>query len=167
MVLIGVLIFETLALGWLSGQRTVLLIPQHLASANGEIAVNLAEPFSPDYITGVARGDISALLNWTPDSIEAQYGLFIGRLTPQLHSVEKENLLNEAKQHKEEGLTQSFYVTKTFVKGSTVELDGILVRAASGREVFRAPATYEISYTNAGNGMLLISGVTQPGTGAK
>lgn len=162
LVLIGVLIFETVALGWLAGQRSVILMPMSLPAAKAPIELNLGEPFSPDYLTAVAKGDAYALLNWTPDSIETQYATFLARLTPGLSALQKTSLIEESKNHKEEGLTQSFYVTKSSVKGPKVYLEGILVRSAGGREVYRNPVAYEFSYTNAGNGMLLVSGVGQP-----
>lgn len=165
LVLMGILIFETVALGWMSSQRTVILIPQSLSNAKAPVTLSLGEPFSPDYLTGVAKGDLYALLNWTPDSIDQQYGLFVARLAPALLDSQREVLLNEAKQHREEGLTQSFYVTRSFVKGASVALHGILVRSAGGREVFRGPAAYELTYLNAGNGLLLVAGVAQPQAG--
>lgn len=162
MVLLGVMIFETISLMWLAGQRTVILVPQHLSNAKAPVTLSLGEPFSPDYLTAVAKGDLYPLLNWTPENIDAQYGLFLGRLTPQLHDVQRESMLLEAKTHREEALTQSFYVTRTFVKGATVSVYGVLVRATGGREIYRGQAVYELTYTNAGNAMLLLASVTQP-----
>lgn len=162
LVLLGVVIFETLFIAWLASQRTVILIPQHLPNLKSPVTLQLGEPFSPDYLTAVARGDAFALLNWTPENIETQYGLFLSRLTPGLHDAQRESLLNEVKTHKDEGLTQSFYVTRSFVKGANVTVSGVLVRASGGKEIFRGPAIYEFAYTNAGNSLLLISGVTQP-----
>lgn len=161
MVLMGILVFETFALGWLASQRTVLLIPQNLG-AKSAITLNLGEPFSPDYLTSVAQGDIYFLLNWTPDNIEKQYSKFLTRLTPELYTVQKESLMAEAEQHREEDLTQSYHVTRSFVRGATVELSGVLVRSVGGREVFRGPASYEINYVDGGSSMLLVAGVTQP-----
>ena len=161
MVLMGILVFETFALGWLASRRTVLLIPQNLG-AKSAITLNLGEPFSPDYLTSVAQGDIYFLLNWTPDNIEKQYSKFLTRLTPELYTVQKESLMAEAEQHREEDLTQSYHVTRSFVRGATVELSGVLVRSVGGREVFRGPASYEINYVDGGSSMLLVAGVTQP-----
>lgn len=162
MVLLGVMIFETISLMWLAGQRTVILIPQHLSNAKGPVSLSLGAPFSPDYLTAVAKGDLYPLLNWTPENIDTQYGLFLGRLTPALHDVQRESMLVEAKQHREEALTQSFYITRTYVKDATVSVYGVLVRASGGREVYRGQAAYELTYTNAGNSLLLLSSVTQP-----
>jgi hypothetical protein len=162
MVLIGILIFETLTLCWVASHQTALLIPQQLPRDKGAIKVDLGSPFSPDYLTAVAKGDAYSLLNWTPDSIDAQYGLFISRLTPALYDTQREQLLAEAKAHNEEGLTQSFYVTRSFVKENEVTLRGILVRSTGGREVYRGPAAYALSYADGGGGVLLVSGVRQP-----
>ena len=162
LVLLGSLIIESAALGWLSGQRTVNLIPQGLAEAKAPVALSLGEPFSPDYLTSVARGDLFALLNWTPDNIDTQYGQFLSRLTPGLHDAQREVLLAESKQHHDDDLTQSFYNTRTTVKGATVTLSGILVRSSGGREIFRGPAAYILDYVNAGNSFLWVDGVSQP-----
>lgn len=162
MVLIGVLLFETIALAWMASSRTVLLIPQGLSNAKAPVELSLGEPFSPDYLTQVAKGDLFALLNWTPENIDSQYGLFVSRLSPAMHNAQREILLGEAKQHKEEGLTQSFHVTRNFVKGASVTLHGVLVRHVGGKEIFRGPAVYQVTYANAGNGLLLVAGVAQP-----
>lgn len=161
MVLIGILIFETIAVLWLATHQTALLIPQHMAHEKGVIKVDLGSPFNPDYLTSLAKGDVYPLLNWTPGNIDEQYGAFLGRLTPALHEAQKEVLLTELKEHKDEALTQSFYITRTFVSGNEVTLRGILVRATGGREIFRGPAAYVLAYTDNG-GMPLVSGVHQP-----
>lgn len=162
MVLIGILIFETIAVIWLATHQTALLIPQHMAHEKGVIKVDLGSPFNPDYLTSIAKGDVYPLLNWTPGNIDEQYGAFLGRLTPALYDAQKEVLLGEAKEHKDDALTQSFYITRTFVSGNEVTLRGILVRATGGREVFRGPAAYLLTYADAGGGMPVISGVRQP-----
>jgi len=162
MVLIGILIFETITLLWLASHQTALLIPQHLPRDKGAIKVDLGSPFSPDYLTGVAKGDAYPLLNWTPDNIDAQYGMFMSRLTPALYDVQREVLLAEVKAHSTEGLTQSFYVTRSYVAGNEVTLRGILVRSTGGREVYRGPAAYTFAYADAGNGVLQVAGVRQP-----
>lgn len=162
MVLIGILIFETISLLWLASHQTAILIPQHMARDKGVIKVDLGAPFNADYLTSVAKGDVYPLLNWTPDSIDTQYGLFMSRLSPALYDAQREVLMAEMKEHKDEGLTQSFYVTRTFVKGADVTLRGILVRSAGGREIFRGPAAYELNYSDAGGGVPVVSGVRQP-----
>jgi hypothetical protein len=162
MVLIGILIFETLTLCWVASHQTALLIPQQLPRDKGAIKVDLGSPFTPDYLTAVAKGDAYSLLNWTPDSIDAQYGLFISRLTPALYDTQREQLLAESKAHSDDGLTQSFYVTRSFVKDNEVTLRGILVRSTGGREIFRGPAAYALTYSDGGGGVLLVSGVSQP-----
>lgn len=162
LVLLGVFLFETCALIWIASQRTVLLIPQGLANSKSQIELNLGEPYSPDYLTSVAKGDAYSLLNWTPDSIDSQYGAFIARLTPELQTAQRTSLLADVKRHREDELTQSFYVTRSFVKGSEVTLHGVLVRSAAGREVYRGNAVYAFDYVNAGNGLLQVKAVSQP-----
>lgn len=165
LVLLGVLIVESGALMWLASQRTVLLIPQGLANGKNQVELNLGEPYSPDYLTSVAKGDAYSLLNWTPDSIDSQYGAFIARLTPELQTAQRAALLADVKRHREDELTQSFYVTRSFVKHTEVTLHGILVRSAGGREVYRGNAVYTFDYVNAGNGLLQVKAVSQPSSG--
>lgn len=159
----GALILSFIGLVWLANNQTVILIPQNFAAtAKGPVNLNLGEPFSPDYLSALAKGDITLLLNWTPENIDTQYGAFISRLTPAIHDAQREILLAEAKQHTNEGLTQSFYSTRTFAKGSEVTLHGILVRATGGKEIYRGPAVFAIDYANVGGGYLNVNGVRQP-----
>jgi len=162
-VLIGILLFGSVEFVRLANERTVLLIPQGMSQVKQPVTLNLGEPFSPDYLTNVAKGDAHFLLDWTPENIETQYALFVGRLTPELYKLKNEELLAESKRNREEGLTQSFYVIRNAVQGPVVTLSGTLVRSSGGREVYRGPATYIFNYTSVGNGMLQLSGVSQPG----
>lgn len=162
LVLISVLIFETCALVWLANTRSVILIPQGLANSRSQVELNLGEPYSPDYLSNVAKGDAYSLLNWTPTNIDSQYGAFIARLTPELQAAQRTTLLADVKRHSEDELTQSFYVTRTYVKDASVTLHGVLVRSSAGKEVYRGNAVYTFEYVNAGNGLLLVKAVSQP-----
>jgi hypothetical protein len=162
LVLVLCLVFQTYMVVYLAGHQKVLLVPQNLASLTKSVQVNLGLPYAADYLTQVAKGDASALLNWTPANLDTQYGLFIARLTPALATAQKEKLLAEQLRYQQDGVTQSFYVTQSYVKGSEVSLYGVLVRAQAGREVFRGKAAYAFTYVDAGNGMLLVDGVRQP-----
>lgn len=161
--LMGLLACSFIGNIWQANTRTVVLVPQHLAAtAKGPVNLNLGEPFSPDYLTSVAKGDIYPLLNWTPENIDTQYGAFIARLSPAVHDEQREVLIAESKKHLEEGLSQSFYITRSFVKGAEVTVHGILVRATGGKEIYRGAAAFTLGYENAGGGLLLVSGVRQP-----
>lgn len=162
LIMLGVFLAQSAMMLHMASQRTVLLIPQGLPASKSGITLNLGEPFTPDYLTALAKGDAYSLLSWTPENIEAQYGLFLSRLTSSQYDSKKGDLLTEAKAHKDEGLTQSFYGSRSFVNGSDVTLYGILIRSMGGKEVFRGPAAYTFSYTAAGNGVLSIASVHQP-----
>jgi hypothetical protein len=154
--------FVTIQLVRLADHQNALLIPQGLALSQKPVMVNLGEPYSPDYISKVAEGDAHFLLDWTPDNVEEQYGVFASRLTPELYSKKSPALRAEAAQDKTEGLSQSFYRTRSQVKDNEVTLNGILVRNLAGKEIFRGPATYIFDYDSADNGLLQVSGVSQP-----
>lgn len=161
LLLMGVLAMETAVLLWMAGQRTVLLVPQ-MAQLKEPVKLNIGAPFTPAYLTEIARGDAFTLLSWTPDNIEQQYSAILARMSPSLHAAQKESLLQEAKAHRSDGLTQSFHPTRQQVSGAQVTLSGILIRAVAGREVFRGPATYIFTYENGGGGYLQLAGVSQP-----
>lgn len=161
-VLSAVLAYGTFQYTYLATHQSIVLVPQGLALNKTKVKVDLGEPYSPDYISRVAEQDAHFLLDWTPENVEQQYGLFVGRLTPSIHDQQNESLMAEAAQHKQEGMTQSFYRSRTGVKGSTVTLSGTLVRAIGGREVFRGAATYMFDYSSDGTNGVQVSGVTQP-----
>jgi hypothetical protein len=161
-VLCGVLMFGAVQFVRLANSQNVLLVPQGLALGSKAVMVNLGEPFSPDYVAKVAEMDAHFLLDWSPENVEEQYGVFASRLSPDAYAKKAPALLDEAKQNKADGISQSFYRTRESISGATVTLYGVLVRNAGGKEVFRGPATYLFDYTNAGNGLLNVAGVSQP-----
>lgn len=161
--LMGIVAFSVFGNIWQASTRTIVLMPQHLATtAKGPVNLAINEPFSPDYLTSIGKGDLYPLLNWTPENIDTQYGAFIARLAPSIHDDQREILLAEAKKHHDEGLTQSFYITRTFVKGTEVTMHGVLVRVSGGKEIYRGPAVFALDYENAGGGLLQVAGVRQP-----
>lgn len=161
-VLAGVLMFGSVQFVRLANNQNVLLVPQGLALGSKAVMVNLGEPFSPDYVAKVAEMDAHFLLDWSPENVEEQYGVFASRLSPDIYAKKAPALLDEAKQNKADGVSQSFYRTRESISAHTVTLYGVLVRSAGGKEVFRGPATYLLEYTNAGNGLLNVAGVSQP-----
>lgn len=162
LLLMGMLICAVSLILYMANNQKVLLIPQNLgATAKAPFTLNLGDPFSPDYLTSIAKGDIYPLLNWTGDNIDTQYGAFLKRLSPAVHSAQKEQLINEMNKHLEDGVSQSFYITRSYVKGSEVTFHGIMVRMVAGKEVFRGPAVYALDYIDA-SGQLMVNGVRQP-----
>jgi len=162
LVLAVAFLYSVAQLVSLAKHQNVLLVPPGLAASKKAVMVNLGDPFSPDYVSGVAEGDAHFLLDWTPENVEQQYGVFASRLSPDAYAAKQPALMAEAKQNKQDGVTQSFHRTRTSVKGGTVTLSGILVRNAGGKEVFRGPAAYFFEYTNSGSGVLEVASVSQP-----
>jgi hypothetical protein len=161
-VLSGLLAFGSVQFVRLANEQNVLLVPQGLALGSKAVMVNLGEPFSPDYVAKVAEMDAHFLLDWSPENVEQQYGVFASRLTPDMYAKKAPALLDEAKQNRADGVSQSFYRSRESISGHTVTLYGVLVRNQGGKEVFRGPATYLFDYSNAGNGLLNVAGVSQP-----
>lgn len=162
LALIVVLLMQGVMMINLANQRSVILVPQGLPGGKEGVTLQLSDPFTPEYLTALAKGDAYSLLSWTPENIEDQYGIFLGRLSPALYTERQQGLLTESKAHKDERLTQSFYTSRTFVSGQSVTLHGILVRSMGGKEVFRGQAAYTFSYVKGGNGALVLAGVHQP-----
>lgn len=130
----------------------VVLVPYELATSgermkvttNGEI-----KGTSSEYLANVALGDLSLILNYTPDNVITQHKRFLNRVTDELYAQQRETLLGLAAELKKQGITQSFYPSEVRVtpEGTRVLIVGTQVRYMAGKEMQRVQLRYQISYT--------------------
>lgn len=120
--------------------------------------------FSADYLQLVATADLNLVLNWTPKTIEAQYGRFFSRMTPELYKTQNIQLMEEMQKFASGSTTQSFYPGSVRLHEQTLalEVSGVLVRWVGEKEVFRQNVTYTISYKESG-GMLYVDNLAIKG----
>jgi type IV conjugative transfer system protein TraE len=129
----------------------VVLVPHDLASAGTRMKVETNGELrgtSQEYLANAALGDVSLILNFTPDNVQTQYKRFLNRLTEALYGEQKETMLGQAEQLRKDGITQSFNPTdvKVSTAGDRVDVSGTQIRYRAGTELQRANVTYSISY---------------------
>lgn len=134
-----------------SRNAPVVLVPYNFASDKGTITVKpngVAGETSPEYLAQTALGDLSTVLNWTPEDVEIQHQRFLNRMTPELYAEQNVKLMQEATDFKTNTTTESFYPVGTRVDGphNQVIVDGTLVRWTGEKETLRLKVTYTITY---------------------
>lgn len=129
----------------------VVLVPYELATASERMTVTTngeIKGTSHEYLANIALGDLSLILNFSPDNVVTQHKRFLNRLTEDLYALQKETLLGLADDLKRKGITQSFYPQEVRVtpEGTRVVITGTQIRYMAGKEMQRAPLTYIVSY---------------------
>lgn len=144
--------FLASALVWESHNATVVLVPAGFAESQGKITVepNSHAGVSPDYLSQVALGDLSLILDWQPLNVAKQYQRFLNRTTTELYARENVRLLAEADQHQKDSESQSFYPAdvQVNVKQAQAIITGTLVRWVGDKEVTRTQIKYAVTYSS-------------------
>lgn len=130
---------------------SVILLPYELATLGQEMKLPLSGELrgtSAEYVANIALGDLSLILNFTPDNVITQHQRFLNRLTTSLHGTQREPLLAQADEMKRRNVTQAFFPTDVRVSpdSTTAQVRGTQIRYAGGRETMRQNITYVISY---------------------
>lgn len=147
-LVVGVL---SIALVMQSQATPMILVPANFASSDGPIKIQPTKDYSessPDYLAQTALGDLALVLNFTPEDVEVQTQRFLNRMTPELYADQNVTMVTQALEFKSNSTTQSFYpsTTKVGSKGSTVVVDGTLVRWTGEKESIRAKVVYTVTY---------------------
>lgn len=150
-VLTGLVVVLTYALVHSARNTPVVLVPYELASSGERMTVTTNGEIrgtSNEYVANIAMGDLSLILNFTPDNVLTQHKRFLNRVTEELYAQQKETLLGLAEELKKKGVTQSFYPTEVRVAsdGARVVVRGTQIRYLAGKELQRVTMTYVISY---------------------
>lgn len=129
----------------------VVLVPQDFSSESGRMTVTTngsIKGSSAEYVANVALGDLSLILNYTPDNVINQHRRFLNRVTEALYAQQKDALVASADVLRKDGITQSFNPTdvRVSVNGDQVTVTGTQIRYRAGTELQRATVTYIISY---------------------
>lgn len=142
-----------LAFALISATRNtpVVLVPYSLASNTGKMTVTTSGGLrgtSVDYVANVALGDLSLILDFTPDNVQEQYERFLNRVTESLYGSQKDALMAQATDNKGKGITQAFYPSSVRVTpdGTKAYVAGVQIRWVAGREIQRVKLTYVITY---------------------
>ncbi|MGC8519383.1 MAG: TraE/TraK family type IV conjugative transfer system protein [Steroidobacteraceae bacterium] len=142
-----------IALVWSAADRPVVLVPVGFAESHGRVTVAPSTGrASPGYLSQIALGDLSLVLDWEPDDVVTQYRRFLNRLTDSEYAAESVTLMSQAHHDQTEDISQSFYPTRVFVNvGKTsVKVYGVLSRWDGNKRVLHSPIEYEVRYSNEG-----------------
>lgn len=129
----------------------MVLVPHDLATFDKSMKVPLNGQLrgtSHEYLSNVALGDLSLILNFTPDDVVMQHRRFLNRLTEELHGQQREVLLAQAEDFRKRAVTQSFFPLNVKVSSDfkRVEISGTQLRWVGGKESVRAAVKYTITY---------------------
>jgi type IV conjugative transfer system protein TraE len=129
----------------------VVLVPESLATSSDRMTVTTngeIKGTSNEYVANVAMGDLSLILNFTPENVVTQHKRFLNRVTDDLYVQQKEKLLAQAAQLKSDNITQSFFPSEVRVtpEGNSAVIEGTQIRYVGGKEMQRVSLTYVISY---------------------
>jgi type IV conjugative transfer system protein TraE len=129
----------------------VVLVPESLATSSDRMTVTTngeIKGTSNEYVANVAMGDLSLILNFTPENVVTQHKRFLNRVTDDLYVQQKETLLAQATQLKSDNITQSFFPSEVRVtpEGNSAVIQGTQIRYVGGKEMQRVSLTYVISY---------------------
>jgi hypothetical protein len=134
-----------------ANSRTTVLIPANVAVLDGPVKVSPSGAFgntSPNYLSQIALGDLSLILDWQPSNVQLQYERFLNRCTPSLYARENVRLLAKAAKHQAGGESQSFYpdITQVNLKTGQVIVDGYLVRWTGGKQLVKVRQRFIVTY---------------------
>lgn len=129
----------------------VVLVPEAVATSGERMTVTTNGEIrgtSSEYVANTAMGDLSLILNFTPENVVTQHKRFLNRVTDDLYVQQKESLLAQAEQLKKDNITQSFYPSEVRVapEGNRAVIRGTQIRYVAGKEMQRVSLTYVISY---------------------
>lgn len=147
----AVVVILAYALVYSARNTPVVLVPYDLATSSERVTVTTNGEIrgtSNEYVANVALGDLSLILNYTPENVVTQHKRFLNRLTEDLYAEQKENLLGLADDLKRKDITQSFFPSEVKVspEGNKVVVSGTQVRFLAGKELQRVKLTYVIAY---------------------
>lgn len=141
----------------LSHRQQTILVPYGTMSANTSVKVTGESSKDADYLSLIARADISSFLDWQPATINRQMNQFEARLTPEAYARYNIQLTNDAKTYIDGNVSESFYLkTLTFLPPNKIRIEGALQRWAGDKQTLKTSLVYTITYKNTPGGIYAI-----------
>ncbi|MHB1666131.1 TraE/TraK family type IV conjugative transfer system protein [Thiomonas sp.] len=131
---------------YVSTHSPTTLVPYGFAMAKGPVTVKAGSAANGAYLSYVAQADLGLILDWTPDTVKAQYDRFMNRLSPSLYAAEQAKLVAAAKLNKQNDVTEAFYANHIQYSGDTVQVSGLLKQWAGQTVILSRPVTYTLTY---------------------
>ncbi|QHS09082.1 TraE/TraK family type IV conjugative transfer system protein [Sinimarinibacterium sp. NLF-5-8] len=146
-LMVSVILLSFIALKTSNVQRTVL-VPYSIATANESVRVSGSPETDGEYLTHLARADISMMLTWQPGNISTQMDGFLGRLSPSAYAQYNLDLRATVKEYASMNVSEVFHLNKvTYTHPYRVSLSGRLMRWTGDKLTVDTQATYTLTYT--------------------
>jgi hypothetical protein len=153
LVLAGVCVLLAIAVLRLSGDRETVLIPWAVASAGKVIHIGGTSAGSQEYLQLLAQADLSALLDWQPQTVGDQISGFLARLSPQAYAQYNLDLRHDAEKYRKGNLSEAFYLHgMTFLPPNRIRAEGTLMRWAGGSKMLKTAVVYTLTYAPGASG---------------
>lgn len=144
----------------LAGRHQDVLIPWGLVSANTSVKVTGVASQDAAYLDILARADLDALLNWTPETIDEQLHRFLVRLTPSAYAANAITLTNDAKTYVKNNVSESFYLKGlTFLPPDQVQITGVLDRWEGDVHTLTTKVAYTLTYVVGAQGVYAVDAI--------
>lgn len=125
----------------------VRLVPYEFDTLSGPVEVKQDGTYDDqEYLTTIAMSDLQNYTDWTPYTVENQYGRFSNRMTPALWSKIGTSLMADSSDLANAERSQTFYIDEIRAKDTTVQLTGRLVVWQGQEQVEDMKMLYELTY---------------------
>lgn len=131
----------------IAGNHQAILIPYGVAISKTNVPVTGESEEDGNYLSILARADLSALLDWQPSNVVRQTNQFLTRLTPAAYAKFNINLTDEATKYERGNVAEAFYPqTINFKTPNQIIVTGSLNRWAGSEQTLKANLKYTIQY---------------------
>lgn len=153
LVLAAIAVLLAFAALRLSADRQTVIVPWQVVYAHRKIAVGDRPAADVPYLRMLAQADLDSLLDWQPDTVDAQIGIFLARLAPQAYAQYNLDLRAKAKRYRQGNVSEVFYAKDlTFVPPNRIRATGTLLRWAGQTRTLQTDATYTLTYRPTSSG---------------
>lgn len=148
----------TMSLFRQASNHQTILIPYGLISANKSVSVTGKTELDGEYLSLIARADLSSLLDWQPASVNRQTHQFLTRLSPEAYAQFNISLTNDAAKYAAGNVSEAFFPqTIEFFPPHKVVVSGLLKRWSGDEQTLKSSVTYTLDYEQAVTGIYAIS----------
>lgn len=137
-------------LGAATANMPTRLVPYNFDTLDGPVEVTNEARSSEKYLTRLALADLQLYTDWTPQTVEDQFGRFQNRMAPSLYAKKGSALASRAEELADAEGSQSLFVEDASASDGKVRIDGVLHEWQGQERVEDKRVRYELRYTFSG-----------------
>lgn len=130
-------VYLLISLGRAVADMPTRLVPYDFEVMNGPVKVSTTGRTSDEYLAKIATSDLKSYTDWTPRTVQNQYGMFANRMTPALYAKIGTDLSVRAEEIADSERSQTFFISHIEAAEDEVRISGTL-RAWHGRELLES-----------------------------